>query len=195
MDQSTASRHLKELERLAGEPLFVLEDRRYALTLGGKRWVKIAEEMERAFLKNLPVMKHAHRKKIRVTTFDLLANSFILPYWDQFGFDESIHYEFEASPQSYDLKSTRFDFAIRFFRPEHLGPLKMRKIATLSFGVVEPKNRSDGPRWDGSARVWLSTSFRVGLARGGRPFRSLTTRAWFTRFKAGSSWGSSRSFS
>lgn len=168
VNQSTASRRLKELEKSIGIQLFRLEDRRYHVTTQGLRWVKMAEAMEQAFVSSSLPISTAKRPSIRVTTLEFLLNSFILPHWSDFGFDPELHYEFETSSRRQDLKSTRFDFALRFSRPEHLGPLRIRKVATVSIGRVGLRGKPE------SQMGWVELEDEMQSLpeqKAGRPFR------------------------
>src|SRR3954463_1938972 len=97
VNQSTASRWLKQLESVSETPLFRLEDRRYEVTQAGSRWVKAGARMELACGPGQGPLVVTERRKIRVTTLEFLLTSFIFPRWKEFGFDRSINYEFETS--------------------------------------------------------------------------------------------------
>lgn len=142
INQSTASRRLKNIEEKIGAPIFRLTEDGYAPNSLCLPLIQSAESIENILTQNIlePTLKP--KQKIRITTVDFIFNFIIAPHLKELSANGQIELEFEISNQTKDPKRNSFDFAIRLARPQHLGKLKMRSLGKIHYVIGHLKTNN-----------------------------------------------------
>ena len=177
--QVTVMRRVRALELALGATLFLRRRDGHRLTGAGTEFhaaTSEAGEVIRDAVARVAACDRANRGRVRIVTTEL-ANWILLPALPAFlAAHPGMQIEIDASPEALSLVEDAETLAVRFRRPDR-GPLRIRKLAELSFALYRAPDTPTGAWVD-----WAGPFAEIALARwlrrahaGTQPIVTLTT--------------------
>jgi DNA-binding transcriptional LysR family regulator len=147
MDETTAARRMKRLERALGSPLLTRAGIKLALTPAGRLALDRARAMESAaedLLRDQAAVSRKIKGNVRITSLGYVLNHVVIPALPNFlTAHPGVSIHIQSDNRNLSLNAGETDIAIRMAAPQKADGLGV-KVCDLALAAYRPRNKFQG---------------------------------------------------